>query len=274
MRRKSIQQLLIEGFGILLSGVVLIPLYFIVINSFKTKNEAADMLLTFPKKLQIVENYQRVFVEGKILSAFINSLTITLIAVAFIILFSAMIGFILQRRKGKFTNLVNFLLIAGLIVPPAIVPIFWVLQQIHLQSSFTGVILIYITFGLSFSAMLYKSFFTTVPQEIDEAAIIDGCNITALFFRVIFPIVKPVTFTVFIVQFLSVWNNFDIALYFLSSPTKFTMPLTVYFFFGQYNSYWNLVFADVVLIALPVVIVYFIAQKHVISGMTSGAIKG
>lgn len=274
MKQKPMQQFIKEFFSILLSGIVLIPLYFIVINSFKTKNEAADMLLTFPTKLKIIDNYQRVFTEGKILSAFINSLIITVIAVVFIVLFSAMIGFILQRRKGKFSNLINFLMIAGLIVPPAIVPIFWILQRIHLQSSFAGVIMIYITFGLPFSAMLYKGFFSTIPAEIDEAAVIDGCDITSLFFKVIFPIVKPVTFTVFIVQFLSVWNNFDIALYFLSSPTKFTMPLTVYFFFGQYNSYWNLVFADVVLIALPVVAVYAIAQKYIISGMTSGAIKG
>lgn len=274
MKREKLHNKLLETLGLALSFIVLVPVYFVIVNSLKTKNDASDMLLSFPTTFNVIENYSTVLKEGNILSAFKNSLIITLTSDILIVLVSSMAAFVLQRRAGKFSKMFDIVIIAGMIVPPSIVPLFWILKLFHLQSSILGVILIYIALGFSFSTFLYKGFYGTVPRELDEAAIIDGCSGVRMFFNIILPLLKPVTVTVFITQFMAVWNDFTIVLYFLSSPKRFTMPLTVYFFFGQFSSYWNLVFADVIIIALPVILVYIFAQKYIIAGMTAGSVKG
>jgi raffinose/stachyose/melibiose transport system permease protein len=267
----------LEIIGLLLSFIVLIPVYFVVVNSFKTVNDAADMLLTWPNKfqlLQVIANYQQVFVDGNIISAFINSTIITTCAVAVIIFASAMAGYVMQRKSGKLSTFFSFIVLAGLIVPPAIVPTFWVLKLLHVNGTFLSVIFMQAAIGFPFSTLLYKGFCKTVSKEIDEAAFIDGCSGMRHFFNIIFPLLTPVTTTIALIQFIIIWNDFTIPLYFLSSADSTTLPVTVFMFFGKYVSSWNLVFADVVLIALPVTILYLLAQRFIIEGMAAGAIKG
>lgn len=271
MNKHKAGRLMLEFFTILLTLIILVPLYFVVVNSFKTSNDAADMLLSWPSTFQIIENYTKVIIEGNILRSFANSTVITVMSVAIIVVITSMAGFVLQRRTSRFLDLV---ILSGLIVPPAMVPTYWVFKLLHMNSSFQGVILLFSALGFSFSTILYKGFFSTVPRELDEAAIVDGCGRLRLFFYIVLPILKPVTVTIIIVQVVTVWNDFTIPLYFLSSYEKMTLPMTVYLFFGKFSSSWNLVFADVVIIALPVLIIYLAAQKYIIAGMTAGAIKG
>ena len=112
------------------------------------------------------------------------------------------------------------------------------------------------------------------PRDIDEAAILDGCGSLTLFFRVVFPLLKPMTVTLFILTFMNIWNDFGTTIYFLNTSENYTLPLTIYNFFSTHSSDWNLVFTDVVIVSLPVVLLYFCAQKQIMSGMTSGAVKG
>ena len=114
----------------------------------------------------------------------------------------------------------------------------------------------------------------SIPRDIDEAAILDGCSTWTLFFRVIFQLMKPMTVTLFILTFMNIWNDFGTTIYFLNTSENYTLPLTIYNFFSTHSSDWNLVFTDVVIVSLPVIIVYFCAQKQIMSGMTSGAVKG
>jgi raffinose/stachyose/melibiose transport system permease protein len=273
-RKKLFHNIGWDILGCFLSLVVLIPLYFALINSFKVEAEANLLRVSLPQKWAIPENYQEVIKRGNIFVAFKSSMIVTFATVVLAIVFASMAAFVMERKKTKASGLLDFFILMGIIIPPSIVPTFFLLKLLDLHGTYQGVVLIYIALYTPVSIILYKGYFKTVPREIDEAAIIDGCNFTQLYWRVVFPLLKPVSSTVFIIIFMSVWNDFTIALYFLNTPNRFTLPLTVYFFFGQYFNSWNLVFADVILIALPVVVVYFFAQKSIIAGMTAGAIKG
>jgi raffinose/stachyose/melibiose transport system permease protein len=273
-RKKLFRNIGWDILGCFLSLVVLIPLYFALVNSFKVEAEANLLRASLPKRWAILENYLEVIERGNIFVAFKSSMIVTFATVVLAIIFASMAAFVMERKKTKMSGLLDFFILMGIIVPPSIVPTFFLLKLLALHGTYQGVILIYIALYTPVSIILYKGYFKTVPREIDEAAIIDGCNFTQLYWRVVFPLLKPVSSTVFIIIFMSVWNDFTIALYFLNTPNRFTLPLTVYFFFGQYFNSWNLVFADVILIALPVVAVYFFAQKSIIAGMTAGAIKG
>lgn len=274
MKRKESNKIIIEVVALLLTLIFLVPVYFVVINSFKTPNDAADMMITWPSKFQIFENYKTVYLEGNILSAFINSCIVTVGSVTLIVIVASLAAYVLQRRKDKYSNFFNFMILAGLIVPPAMVPTYWVLKIFHVNGTVLSVILMEAVLGFSFSVLIYEGSLNTIPKEIDEAALMDGCSSLRLFFKIIFPLLKPVTTTVAMIQGVAIWNNFTIPMYFLSDSSKTTLPITVFMFFGKNLSSWNLVFADVVIIALPVTLVYLKAQKYIINGMTAGSLKG
>jgi raffinose/stachyose/melibiose transport system permease protein len=165
------------------------------------------------------------------------------------------------------------MLLFGIIAPIAILPTVQLFRYLNIYGSKISLIFLYASIYLPFSTMLFSSFIKSIPQELDEAAVMDGAARYELFFRVIFPLLKPVTATTGILAFMWVWNDFQYPLYFLNSSTKWTLPLSVYNFYGQYSRSWNLVCADMVLVSLPVILVYIVAQKYIIAGMTAGAVK-
>ncbi len=263
----------VEILGILLSLVVIVPLYFVVDNSFKTKAEAAEMTLRLPAVSAFIDNYRQVVVEGYIFRALKNSLILTATSTAALIIVSSMSAFVIQRRRGRMATLSWSFILIGLIMPPSMVTTTLLCRTLGLIS-LPGAALVFVAVQFPLSTFVYRGFLGSIPRELDEAAIIDGCSAARLFFLIVFPLLLPVTMTVFILNFIEVWNNFSITYYFLSSAKDYVMPLTVYFFFGQHLSSWNLVFADVVLIALPVVIAYAFAQRHIVAGMIAGSLKG
>ncbi|MNN66497.1 Inner membrane ABC transporter permease protein YcjP [compost metagenome] len=125
-----------------------------------------------------------------------------------------------------------------------------------------------------FFVMLYTGFFKSIPRDIDESAVIDGAGPLTLFFKIIFPLLKPVTVTLIIITFMNVWNDFGITIYFLNSPSNYTITLTIYNFLGTYSSQWNLIFANIVVVSVPVVLLYLLLQNYIIDGMTAGSVKG
>ena len=162
----------------------------------------------------------------------------------------------------------------GLIAPLSLIPTIKLMQFLHINNTFTSVILLLCALNIPMSVFLCTGFVKTIPRELDEASALDGCTSFALLRKVILPLMVPVVMTAAIIVFMGVWNSFMIPLYFLNNSSKWTLPLTVYNFFGQYSRDWNLVFADLVITSLPVLLFYFVAQRYIISGMTAGAVKG
>ena len=258
--------------GILLSLLVILPFLAILLNSFKSKKEAAEMTISLPTEWNIVNNYVEVFQTG-LLKAFGNSTVVTLLSVTLILLTTALASFVLQRRQTPSMGRLKTLFIIGLILPGQIIPTYMICNFLGVQS-FLGAAVVLTAANIPLGVFMYMGFLKSIPISIDEAAIMDGCSPMQLVFKVIFPLLKPMTITLFILNFMNIWNDFGTTIYFLNSPKNYTLTLTIYNFFSTHSSDWNLVFADVVAVSLPVIIVYFSAQKHIMSGMTSGAVKG
>jgi raffinose/stachyose/melibiose transport system permease protein len=169
---------------------------------------------------------------------------------------------------------VNLLVLTGLIIPPAVVPTIWVLQELHLFKTLTGLILVEVAFNMPFCILLFRAFVSAIPRELDEAAILDGCSGFTLFWRVIFPLLRPVTITVILTTSVAIFNDFVNPLYFLPGEENATVQLTLYNFLSQYTSQYNLLFMNIVLITIPPLILFIFFNRKIVSGMTAGAIKG
>ena len=166
------------------------------------------------------------------------------------------------------------MLLLGLILPPALVPTIYVLQWTGLFKTLLGLILVEVALLLPFSVLIFRAFVSAIPRELDEAAIIDGASPWALFCRVIFPLLRPAIITVIVVASVAVYNDFVNPLYFLPGDENATVQLTLFNFQSQFNTRWNLLFADVLLITIPPLIMFIFFQRQIVSGMTAGAVKG
>lgn len=272
MNRKQWRKLGAEIPMILLSALVLIPFYMLFVNSLKSSADAAQMALSLPKSLHF-ENFRIVFKEANMGVAFKNSLIISVVSVVALIVFSAFTGYVIQRRSTRITSTLFFVLLVGLTIPTFMVPTYILAKNLHLTSSLAGIILVSIAINFPYGVFLYTGFFKSIPREIDESAVIDGCKPYGLFFRIIFPLLLPITVTSIIIQFLAIWNDFSTSIYFLNTASKYSLVMTTFFFFGAHSADWNLVFANLVIISLPVLVMYFLLQRLVIAGLTSGAVK-
>ncbi|KRG16225.1 ABC transporter [Virgibacillus soli] len=259
-------------FAVLFFGI---PFYFVMINSMKSSEEAAIMNLAIPRSFHIIENYLEVLTmnEGIVLQAFLNSTFITIFSVMILIIVCSMAGFILERRKGLAKKL-NYVILVGLMIPPAIVPTIWVLQSLGIFKTIQGIILLESALHFSFACLLYTAFVATIPKELDEAAFIDGCGPIQLFFRVVFPLLKPVTSTIIVLSSIQIYNDFENMLYFFPGAENATVQLTLYNFTGIYGTSYHLLFADVLLISIPPLILFIFFNKKIVAGMTAGAVKG
>jgi raffinose/stachyose/melibiose transport system permease protein len=256
--------------------VFVIPFAFIALTAVKDRQQSANLDFGWPDQFRIVQNFVDVVKarDYMLVIAFINSTILTVASVAGMVVLAAMAGFVLQRRKSRWNPFINFLVLSGLIIPPAVVPTIWVLQKLGLFRTMPGLILIEIAFGLSFCILLFRAFVSTIPRELDEAAIIDGAGPLRLFFGVIFPLLRSVIITVIVVQSVAVFNDFVNPLYFLPGDQNATVQLTLYNFSGQFSTQYNLLFMDILLITIPPLIMYLFFNRQIVAGMTSGAIKG
>ncbi|HEY0829260.1 MAG TPA: carbohydrate ABC transporter permease [Bacilli bacterium] len=271
---RSWRKLILEVIAVIISSIIAIPLYITVINSFKNQAEAADLGLAFPTYWRLIENYKEVFIIAKIPQALGNSSILTFLGVIAIIFCCSTSAYIIQRRDNRFFRIVQKMLIAGMVLPISIITTYYLLDTLHLVRTHIGVTLIYMATCYSFITYLYISFFHGIPREMDEAAIIDGIGHHGLFWKVIFPLLKPINATALIIAFMEIWNDFTVPFYLLNTANRFTLSLTVYFFFGQHASEWNLVFADIVMVSLPIIVFYLFLQRYIVSGLTAGAVKG
>jgi raffinose/stachyose/melibiose transport system permease protein len=276
-RRRRPKGIILGTVSIILSiFVFLVPFAFIFVTAAKTGPDAAGLQFSWPQEWALFENIATVFQTSDYIlpRAFLNSTILTVAAVAIMVVLAAMVGYVLQRRKSRWNPLINFLVLAGLIIPPAVVPTIWVLQGTGMYRTLWGLIAVHVAFGLSFCILLFKAFVASIPRELDEAALIDGAGPLRLFFQVIFPLLRSVIVTVIVVQAVTVFNDFTYALYFLPGEENATVQLTLYNYQSQGLNQWHLLFTDVLLITIPPLIMYIFFNRQIVAGMTSGAVKG
>jgi raffinose/stachyose/melibiose transport system permease protein len=263
--------------GIALLSVVLligIPLWMVLITSAKPQGEALNPSLDLPSDWQIWENYTAVFSQGRITPAFIGSLLIMVPAVFGVLLLGSMASWVLARRAGRANAVLYALAISGIVLPPAVVTVVLLLRQLGLAGTAIGMICVYMGMYMSTVIFFVTGFIRTIPVELEEAARVDGARAITVFGRIILPLLAPVLSTATILICLYVWNDVFYAFFVIGGRID-TLPLNLFQVAsaGLYLNNWHLIFAYVVLMSLPLLLVFMVAQRRIISGVTSGAVK-
>ncbi len=258
------------------AALFLVPFAFILVTAGKDQAEASLLDFTWPTEWHLWENVVAVLTarDGIVVTSLKNSFIITIAGVALIVLVSSMVAFVHQRRKDRVSSLVSVLVLAGLIIPPAVVPTIFVLQALGLFKTIAGLILIELAFLMPFSVIVLRAFIGSIPREIDEAAIVDGASPMTLFFRVIFPLIRPAVISVIVVTAVLIYIDFVNPLYFLPGDENATVQLTLFNFQSQFLTQWNLLFMHVLLTSIPLLIMFVFFSRKIVSGLAAGAVKG
>jgi raffinose/stachyose/melibiose transport system permease protein len=256
--------------------VFVVPFVFIFLTAAKTRAEAALFQFDWPSQFQLVQNIREVmaFSDYRMFRALWNSTILTVSSVTLIVLLSALVAFVLQRRQDRMASVVSSIMLAGLIIPPAVVPTIFLLQRLGIYKTLFGLIMVEVAFTMPFSILIFRAFMASIPQELDEAAIMDGASPLRVFLSIILPLLRPAIITVIVTSSVGIYNDFTGPLYFLPGSENVTAQLTLYSFISQFNSRWNLLFADVLVITVLPLIMFMFFQRQIVSGMTAGAIKG
>ena len=272
-KTKVVQVVLKNILAWIASLLVLIPMTLVVLNAFKSDGETINMTMELPKHFTLA-NFVTVIEKGKLVGSFFNSLLYAGVGTVLTVLFGSMAAYVFSRRRTKGMAAIYMFVVLGMVIPINYVTLTQVMQVTHLTNTSVGIILLYMALQTPFTVFLIYGFVSKIPVELDEAAILDGCNPWQLYWRVIFPMLKSAIVTSGVLCFLNCWNEFMMPLYFLHSSEKWPMTLAIYNFFGQYEMKWNLICADVLLTCAPVIIIYLICQKYIVGGQTAGAVKG
>ena len=267
--RGAVNNLMASGSAL----IVLAPIYLVFVNALKTRVEASSMGVDLPSDPQW-GNFSTVIEQGKLGGALFNSVLYSFGATALCVTLSALAAWVLARNRSRRHRIIYLLLIMGIAMPTNFVTLTKVMQWTHLVNTEAGIILLYAATQIPFSVFLIYAFIRTLPRELDEAALIDGCTPLRVFRSVIFPQLTPVIVTLGVLTILNVWNEFLLPLYYLNRSSAWPMTLAVYNFYGQFQADWGLVSADVVLTILPVILIYLVAQRWILSGVSAGAVKG
>jgi raffinose/stachyose/melibiose transport system permease protein len=268
----SLVQYLVAGCFAL---IVLIPLVTTVINGFKSN---ADLLLHpfgIPQTWQW-DNYASVLQNASFWRQLLNSSIVMLATALGVLVIASMAAFVFARMSFRGRDLLFNFFTLGLLFPlaVAILPLYITLRQINLIDSHWGVILPQIAFGLSGNILILRSFFSTLPRELEEAAAIDGCTPASFFVRVLLPLMRPALASVAVLTMVASWNAFFLPLLVLNSEQLYTLPLGIMQFQGQFGTDWARVLAFVSLALVPTVAFYLLAERQIIAGLTAGAVKG
>jgi raffinose/stachyose/melibiose transport system permease protein len=273
MNRYTAKTLAIEIVMIIVAIVFFLPVYVLVTTSFKEANDPGGAF-ALPARFTL-DNYFEAWQQGNLGNAFGNSAIITVVSVIGLIVIASMAAYPLARVTRAWSKVAFFAFMIGLLLPfqLALIPLDATMRDLGLLGSVGGLIIFYIGVQAPFSIFLYTGFLRALPREYEEAASIDGCGPFATFWRVVFPLMRPITGTVVILNVIFVWNDFLTPLLYLSGSPQQTLPVALFTFVGQYVSQWNLIFASLVMSILPILIIYFLMQKSVIKGFASG-LKG
>lgn len=259
---------------ILLATVFVIPLYYLVVSTFKSSQEIIDSPLSLPLHFTL-ENYRRALDSMNFFRNFANSLIITGVSVVIIAVLGAMAAYSICRHNTKLAKFMNVFFLIGFMVPAqtTMLPLFSVMKGLHLINTLPGMILLHSN-QCVFAFMMYRGFIRSIPVELEEAARIDGCNMWQVFWKVTFPLLKPITTTIVIFNVMWIWNDFMLTYLFLNSSSKATLVMQVYNGIGTYSTDWSLMMPALVIALLPMVIFYLIMQKNIVAGVAAGSVKG
>jgi raffinose/stachyose/melibiose transport system permease protein len=262
-----------EAMLILLALLFLVPLVGLLNVSLKPQDSQTSALaLEFPPTL---DNYAQAWTQADLGAALVNSFAITAVSVVLIIAFSALAAYPLARVTRGWSRYAFYFVIGGLLIPGqlALLPLYATMRDLGLLGSLWSVILINVGQQMPFSVFLYTMFLRELPLDYEEAALLDGCGPVRSFVTVVFPLLRPVTGTVVILNAVGIWNEFFTPLLYLGGSDNTTSPVAIYGFVSQYVSQWPLIFAGLVISVIPILVVYFALQKHIIKGF-AGGLKG
>ncbi|AGX03114.1 MULTISPECIES: carbohydrate ABC transporter permease [Bacillaceae] len=273
-RKYTGRTFLLEIIGIILGLIFLIPFYFVAVNSVKSFAEILLDAAAFPKEV-LFANYSKVWEIINFPRAFWNSLIITVLSNIGLVIISSMAAWKMVRTPGRFSKILFILFVSAMVIPfqTVMIPLMKLGGALNMTNSIPGLIMMYFGFGVPLSLFLYHGFVKTVPREIEESALIDGCSQFGVFWRIVFPLLKPITVTVVILNTLWIWNDFLLPLLVLQDAELRTIPLATSSFFAQYTKQWDMGLAALVLGITPVIIFFLFLQKHIIKGIASGSIK-
>jgi raffinose/stachyose/melibiose transport system permease protein len=250
------------------------PFLLLMTNSMKENKEITSSPLSLPAKWNF-DNYSDAFGKMDYLSSFTNSLIITVFSVALISLVSSMTAHYFVRNQTRFNQYTFFLMVASMIIPfqAIMIPLVKIYGSIGMLDSKWALIYMYIGFGCSLAVFIYHGFVKSVPAELEEAAMIDGCTRTQTFFKIVLPVLTPTTVTISILNVLWIWNDFLLPSLVLVAPEERTLPLSTFYFYGTYSVDYGPLMAGLLMTILPVILVYVFAQKYIIQGVMQGSIK-
>jgi raffinose/stachyose/melibiose transport system permease protein len=268
---KSLLEIVMIGLG----GIYFLPLYLTFINAFKNFNEVLISTAAFPKSFQF-NNFTTVWYQINFPAVFMNSLMITVVSVIGILILSSAAAYQLVRNPGRLSTIIFLAILASMVIPfqTMIIPLVDVARDFKLINSLIGLIIMYLGLGTPLALFLYHGFIKGVPIELEEAATMDGCSPAGVYFRIMLPLLKPITSTIAILHTLWIWNDFLLPYVMLSSKDKQTIPLASYVFFGEYMNNWPLGLAALTMAIIPVLIFFLFMQKYIIQGVMAGAVKG
>jgi len=262
----------------LLAGAwfTLFPIYMGVLNSLKTDGEMMNHILAFPSQLRF-GNYAEAMERIDFWRSLGNTSLIAAVGLAGIVLFASMAGYKLSRTPGKLSAALFGLFVLSMLIPfhAIMITLTKIAKELGAQGSTIGLGFIYIGLGVSFAIFLYHGFVKSIPRDLDEAAVMDGCGEFRLFFAVIFPLLLPITATNAILNLLWMWNDFLLPLLMLTDSDTYTLLLSTNMLFGQYGNHeWSAILAALVMAMLPVIVFYLLLQKYILHGIAEGAVKG
>ncbi|MGI4896381.1 MAG: carbohydrate ABC transporter permease [Janthinobacterium lividum] len=262
--------------AIVLAVVVIgIPLWLVFVTSAKSQGEANLPDLSLPSSWHLVDNYREAFTQGRVPFALLGSLLVMVPSVVGVLVFGSLASWVLARRAGRLVSVLYSAAISGIVLPPAVVTIVLLLRQLGLASTPVGMVFVYMGMYMSVVVFFITGFVRTIPLELEEAARIDGARPLRIFVTIILPLLRPVIATATILVCLYVWNDVFYSFFVLGGGTLTTLPLNLFSVASSnlYQNNWNLIFAYVVMMSLPLLVVFILAQRRVISGITGGAVK-
>ena len=271
--KRVIKRLSIMTVGFVLALLFVSPVFILVNSSFKSLQDIYINVLALPKQLSF-QNYTKAFKEMDYVKAFMNSFAITCISTALIIFISSMAAWVLVRYKTR-TSKILFLMFAAVQLIPfqcVMLPLVDIMSKLHLMNR-PGLVFMYMGFGCAMSIILFHGFIKNIPIELEEAAIIDGCNMVQTFINIVLPLLKGIIATVAVINVMWIWNDFLLPSLVINKNGMQTLPLRTYLFFGQFTKKWDLATASLMLCMIPIVLFYLSCQKYIVKGITAGVGK-
>lgn len=274
-KRKKITKRIIKSILIYLGGIIfLIPIIWVFSLSLRSNKDALAAMF-FTKDIHF-ENYIKAWQTFGFTRLYLNSLIVTVLSVLVTLIIAALSAYSFSRLRYRGSNIVFYIILLGIMIPPAavVIPLFIIMENLHLYNTLFSLVFSYIAFGLPIATLILRGFFMTIPIELTEAARIDGSSEIGTFFKIIIPLSKPAIVTVTIFLFMQNWNEFLLGLVLLKDKILFTLPVGMAIFVGQWDSPWELVAAGVIITSIPVFAVYLLIQDQFVKGLTAGAVKG